>query len=109
MDIEKTPPGRRPERPQHWPGLPRSYPACYSRECGTSRPGSPVSASAVPRLTAMAERTAKINGDARPTQVTVVMTTRQKALTSATPGDLIPGSGRCPGLPDHDAGPLRRE
>jgi hypothetical protein len=60
--------------------------------CGTSPPGPAVSASMIPRLTAMAERAAKINGDTTPVQVSVVLTTRQKALTSATPGDLVPGS-----------------
>lgn len=60
--------------------------------CGTSPSGPHVPASAVPRLTTMAERIAKINGDAKPTQVTVVLTTHAKALTSATPGDSVPGT-----------------
>jgi len=67
--------------------------------CGTSHPGAAVPApavpaSAVPRLTALAENAAKRNGDATPTQVTVVLTTHAKALTSATPGDSVPGTGR---------------
>jgi hypothetical protein len=62
--------------------------------CGTSPPGPAVPASAVPRLTTLAENAAKRNGDATPTQVTVVLTTHAKALTSATPGDTVPGTGR---------------
>lgn len=54
--------------------------------------GSPVPASAVPRLDAIARSAAKTDGDAAPSQVTAVLTTRAKALTSATPGDLVPGS-----------------
>ncbi len=54
--------------------------------------GSPVPASAVPRLAAIARSVAKEDGDAAPSQVTAVLTTRAKALTSATPGDLVPGS-----------------
>jgi hypothetical protein len=42
----------------------------------------------------MAERIAKGNGDATPAQVTVVLTTHAKALTSATPGDTVPGTGK---------------
>jgi hypothetical protein len=59
---------------------------------GTSPAGPPVPASAVPRLTAIAGRIARGSGDATPAQVTVVLTTRQQALTSATPGDFVPGS-----------------
>jgi hypothetical protein len=55
--------------------------------------GSPVPASAVPRLTAIAASVARSDGDAAPSQVTAVLTTHAKALTSATPGDLVPGSG----------------
>jgi len=61
---------------------------------GTSPPGPPVPASAVPRLTALAGRAAALNGDATPTQVTAVLTTHAKALTSATPGDTVPGTSR---------------
>jgi hypothetical protein len=42
----------------------------------------------------MAERIAKGNGDATPAQVTVVLTTHAQALTSATPGDTVPGTGK---------------
>jgi hypothetical protein len=55
--------------------------------------GSPVPAPAVPRLAAIASGVAKADGDPAPSQVTAVLTTRAKALTSATPGDLVPGSG----------------
>lgn len=54
--------------------------------------GSPVPGSAIPRLTAIARRAAAINGDPRPAWITAVLTTRAKALTSATPGDYVPGS-----------------
>jgi hypothetical protein len=55
--------------------------------------GSPVPASAVPMLTAIAASVARSDGDPTPSQVTAVLTTHAKALTSATPGDLVPGSG----------------
>jgi hypothetical protein len=62
--------------------------------CGRSAAaiGAPVPASAIGRLTAIAHRTATINGDPRPAWITAVLTTRAKALTSATPGDYVPGS-----------------
>jgi hypothetical protein len=47
----------------------------------------------VPRLTAIAASVARSDGDPAPSQVTAVLTTHAKALTSATPGDLVPGSG----------------
>ncbi|MGH3191203.1 MAG: hypothetical protein ACRDOL_28950, partial [Streptosporangiaceae bacterium] len=55
--------------------------------------GSPVPASAVPRLTAIAASVARSDGDPAPSQVTAVLTTHARALTSATPGDFVPGSG----------------
>jgi hypothetical protein len=55
-------------------------------------PGQPVPASAIPRLTAMAGRAARAQGDRAPEWVSVVVTTHEKALTSATPGDFVPGS-----------------
>jgi hypothetical protein len=42
----------------------------------------------------MARRAAAINGDPAPAWTTAVMTTPAKALTSATPGDYVPGSAR---------------
>jgi hypothetical protein len=55
-------------------------------------PGAPVPAAAIPRLTAIAHRAAAINGDTHPEWITAVLITRAKALTSATPGDYVPGS-----------------
>jgi hypothetical protein len=55
-------------------------------------PGVPVPAAAIPRLTAIAHRAAAINGDPDPEWITAVLTTRAKALTSAAPGDYVPGS-----------------
>lgn len=55
-------------------------------------PGSPVPSAAIPRLTAMAYRAAKVNGDAAPSWISAVVTTYKQALASATPGDLIPGA-----------------
>ena len=62
--------------------------------CGRSAAatGAPVPASAIPRLTAIAHRAATINGDPSPAWITAVVTTHAKALTSATPGDYLPGS-----------------
>jgi hypothetical protein len=62
--------------------------------CGQAQAagGAPVPASAIGRLTAIAHRAATINGDPAPAWITAVMTTRAKALTSATPGDYVPGS-----------------
>jgi hypothetical protein len=54
--------------------------------------GAPVPASAIGRLTAIAHRAAAINGDPSPAWITAVMITRAKALSSATPGDYVPGS-----------------
>lgn len=55
-------------------------------------PGQPVPASAIPRLTAMADRAARAQGDQAPEWASAVVTTHEKALTSATPGDFVPGS-----------------
>jgi hypothetical protein len=55
-------------------------------------PGLPVPASAIPRLTATAARAVKVNGGGTPAWITAVATTHEKALTSATPGDTVPGS-----------------
>jgi hypothetical protein len=52
--------------------------------------------SAIARLTAIASRTAKFTGDPRPAWVTVVRTTHALALTSATPGDFVPGTEGVP-------------
>lgn len=68
----------------------------YAAMLGSTRPGRPVPASAVPRLKAIAKRFAKLNGGRALTQATAVLTTHRKALTSATPGDFVPGSGGVP-------------
>jgi hypothetical protein len=54
-------------------------------------PGSPVPASAIQRLTLVADHVVKANGGTAPAWVSVVVTTHEKALTSATPGDIVPG------------------
>jgi hypothetical protein len=56
-----------------------------------AEPGQPVPASVVHRLTAIADRAVTLNGGHPVAWATAVVTTRAKALTSATPGDLIPG------------------
>jgi len=56
--------------------------------------GARVPHSAIARLTAIARRAAAVNGDSHPEWITAVLTTRAKALTSATPGDYVPGSAR---------------
>ncbi|MGI9006385.1 MAG: hypothetical protein ACR2FU_09340 [Streptosporangiaceae bacterium] len=53
-------------------------------------PGGPVPASAIHRLTALAERAVKATEGHGVTWASVVVTTRAKALTSATPGDFVP-------------------
>lgn len=65
--------------------------------CGTApaATGRPVPASVVRRLTAIAERAARLNGDPHPLWATAVLTTHGKALTSATPGDYT-GDPRVP-------------
>jgi len=54
--------------------------------------GTPVPAAAIGRLTAVARHAAAINGDPAPAWITAVVTTRARALTSATPGDHVPRS-----------------
>jgi hypothetical protein len=63
---------------------------------GPARPGRPVPASAVARLKAIAKRFAKLNGGHALIQATAVLTSHRKALTSATPGDFVPGSAGVP-------------
>jgi hypothetical protein len=57
-----------------------------------SAAGSPVPAPAISRLTVIASRAAKANGDSAPSWATAVLTTHARALTSATPGDFIPSA-----------------
>lgn len=68
----------------------------YAAMLGSARPGRPVPASAVPRLRAIAEHFAQLNGGHALAQATAVLTIHRKALTSATPGDFVPGSGGVP-------------
>jgi hypothetical protein len=51
--------------------------------------GRPVPKSAVSRLIKIAKRTARLNGDRHPLWATAVLTTHEKALLSATPGDTV--------------------
>jgi hypothetical protein len=60
--------------------------------CAGPAHGAQVPATVVPRLTAVARRAAAVNGDRAPAWATAVLTTRAKALTSATPGDSVPGA-----------------
>ncbi len=53
-------------------------------------PGRQVPAAAIGRLTAIARRAVKSDQGHGVTWASVVVTTRAKALTSATPGDLVP-------------------
>jgi hypothetical protein len=67
--------------------------------CGSARwmgvqsapvPGQPVPASAIHPLTAIADRAVRVNGGDAPVWASAVVTTHEKALTSATPGDTVP-------------------
>jgi hypothetical protein len=59
--------------------------------CGaaTASAGRPVPKSAVSRLVKIAKRAARVNGDRHPLWATAVLTTHEKALLSATPGDTV--------------------
>ena|SRR5215475_2382462 len=59
--------------------------------CGaaTAAAGRPVPKSAVSRLTEIAKRAARLNGDRHPVWATAVLTTHAEALRSATPGDTV--------------------
>ena len=54
-------------------------------------PGSPVPASAIERLTLIAEHVVEANGGVAPAWVSVVVTTRGEALASAAPGHWVAG------------------
>jgi hypothetical protein len=62
-----------------------------SHRPSVAEPGQPVPASAVRRLTAIADRAVTLNGRHPVAWATAVVTTHAKALTSATPGDTTPG------------------
>ena len=55
-----------------------------------------ISASVTGRLTVIAHDAATANSDPTPEWITAVKTTHAKALTVATPGDSVPGSGQEP-------------
>jgi hypothetical protein len=63
---------------------------------GATPQGRPIPAWVVARLKAIAKRFARLNGGHALTQATAVLTTHQKALTSATPGDIVFGSSGVP-------------
>jgi hypothetical protein len=63
-----------------------------SHRPAVAEPGQPVPASAVHRLTAIADRAVTLNGGHPVAWATAVVTTHAKALTSATPGDTTPGA-----------------
>jgi hypothetical protein len=63
-----------------------------SHHPAVAEPGQPVPASAVHRLTAIADRAVTLNGGRPVAWATAVVTTHAKALTSATPGDTTPGA-----------------
>lgn len=67
-------------------------PTSTTAQVGQLRPeaGRPVPASAIHRLTVMADRAIKANEGHGVAWATVVVTTHAKALTSATPGDFVP-------------------
>ncbi len=65
-----------------------------SKRTTVTVPGSPVPASAIPRLRAIADRAAKENGGAVPSWISAVVTTQEEALTSATPGAVVPAGGK---------------
>jgi hypothetical protein len=62
----------------------------------TAGPGSAIPAAAIPVLRADMFLLARFNGDAHPASIRAVFTTQAKALRTATPGDLIPGSAGRP-------------
>jgi len=62
-----------------------------SHRPAVAEPGQPVPASAIHRLTAIADRAVTVNGGHPVAWATAVVTTHAKALTSATPGDTTPG------------------
>lgn len=61
-----------------------------------SAANSRIPASATPALRAAMLQLARNSGDANPTSLRAVSTTRAKALRAATPGDMVPGSASQP-------------
>ncbi len=62
----------------------------------TAVPGQAVPPAAVDRLTGMVNRAVTVNDGHAVAWASAVVTTRAKALTSATPGDFVPNAGRTP-------------
>jgi hypothetical protein len=60
----------------------------------SSTPSSVIPAAAARQLDTIMLRVATMSGDPKPAWIEAVKTTRDKALTVATPGDTIPGSAR---------------
>jgi hypothetical protein len=77
---------------RHQPTVRPSTQASVTRSdsVAVAEPGKPVPASVVARLTAIADGVATEEGGHPVAWATAVVTTRAKALTSATPGDLVP-------------------
>jgi hypothetical protein len=73
-------------------GSARSTSVTASLHPAEAKPGQPVPASAVHRLTAIADRAVTLNGAHPVAWATAVVTTHAKALSSATPGDATPGA-----------------
>lgn len=71
-----------------------SLAAPTQRSSATAVPSSRIPMSAIARLTAVALRLASLDGDARPTSVTAVVTSHGRALRAATPGDTLPGAAQ---------------
>lgn len=59
-------------------------------------PGGAIPVSAIPALRADMFMLARYDGDAHPASIRAVFTTQDKALRTATPGDLVPGSAGRP-------------
>ena len=59
-------------------------------------PGGAIPVSSIPALRTSIFQLAQDNGDAHPASISAVFTTQDKALRTATPGDLIPGSAGRP-------------
>lgn len=63
-------------------------------EPATAAPGQPVPAAAIERLTATVNHAVTVNDGHSVAWASAVVTTRAKALTSATPGDFVPNDER---------------
>jgi hypothetical protein len=59
-------------------------------------PGGAIPVSAIPALRTSMFLLARYDGDAHPASIRAVFTTQDRALRTATPGDLVPGSAGRP-------------